>query len=139
MSVRMRRNYKNHRVTWDAENNTVTIKPQNPNGSKTIRFGLGNAIITINTDSPPEDIIMPITGETSKAGLLPTSPYKWRKWRAAPKGMLTKTKLLTGYRGYSHTITYQEAVDFKAEQVVSSAFVQNGYGVKNVGRGRIEW
>lgn len=111
----------------------VTVRPLYPNASRTIHFGLGNAVIALNLDSLPERIVQPITGETTKEGITPTSPFGLKRWFAAPANIRnTPPTTITGYDGYSEKITFQEAESCSIKEVSSVEVVQNGYGSEKI-------
>lgn len=120
----------------------VTVYPMHPNASKTIHFGLGNAVIVLNLDSLPERIVQPITGETTKEGITPTSPFGLKRWFAAPANIRnTPPTTITGYDDYSEEITFQEAESCSIKEVSSVEVVQNGYGSEEIRPelNRINW
>jgi hypothetical protein len=134
--------YGRYKWTWDAGNHTITIKPfrRNPKGV-TPRFGLGNATITINVETPPQKLTKKITGETTSKGILPRSPYKMRRWKALPSGMEDRTIILDGAKGYRRYIQFKEATKFAMKELANDVTIdENGYGQLNIySTKRIEW
>jgi hypothetical protein len=130
---RPRRNYGNHFVTWSPENNAVEVSPQYMNSSHTIKFGLGNATMVLNLSNlPTEGIVVPITGETTGQGILPTSPFGLKRWYAMPENMISVTKSLTGFNGWTLDIHYPQADGGSVKQVASVPIIQNGYGCEKI-------
>lgn len=138
---RPRRNYGDHYVTWDDSLHKVTVYPMHPNASRTIHFGIGNAVIVLNLDHLPEKIVKPITGETTKEGITPTSPFGLKRWFAAPTNITQKQKTITGFDGWSATINIPEADTCSVKEVQSVDVVQNGYGSDKIvpSPGRLGW
>lgn len=137
---RGKRDFGDYYVQWDHEARKVTITPRYPNASVTDFFGLGNAKIKLNANNLPQDIVMEITGETTGGGLLPTSPFKLRRWYSAPTGLSKVTKTITGFNGWSEQITYFQANGGSVKEASSVNIVQNGYGVKSIQNGeRLGW
>ena len=138
---RRRRSYGGHYVAWDDTLHKVTVYPMHPNASKTIHFGLGNAVIVLNLSNLPEKIVSRITGETTKNGITPTSPFKLRRWFAAPVSMQNRTVEIEGFDGFSKKITFQEAGGCSVKEVSSVGIIQNGYGSEKIvpRPGRLGW
>jgi len=127
---RSRKNFGDHWVTWDDASRTVTISPRYKNASTTDWFGLGNAKIKLNAANLPEKIVKSITGETDGAGLLPTAPFKLRRWYPAPEGLTSVSKTVTGFNGWTETITYPEASGGAVKEATDGDIIQNGYGIE---------
>ena len=138
---RPRRNFGNHSVIWSPETNSITIKPQYRNATTTDEFGLGNALIKLNLSNLPiNGIVLPITDETTGQGILPTSPFKLKRWYGMPEKMNPVQKTLTGFNGWQRNIEYPEADGGSVKQVTSVPIIQNGYGCEEiVPRNRLEW
>ena len=128
-----RRNFGNHFVEWSPEANAVTIKPQHTNGTTTDEFGLGNALIKLNLSNLPiNGIVLPITGETDGQGILPTSPFSLKRWHSLPHNLHNIAKDITGFNGWTMTITYPQAQGGSVKQVTSVPIIQNGYGCEKI-------
>lgn len=115
---------------WEWEGNTIKITPYYPNRQGiTPKFGLGNAEITLNISTPPENLTVPITGETTAQGLLPTSPFKMKRWKALPSGMHLVQLSLAGAFGEQFDIEFDQATDFEILELGTDASInKNGYG-----------
>jgi hypothetical protein len=139
---RPRRNYGNHFVTWSPENNAVEVSPQYRNSSATIEFGLGNATMVLNLSNlPTEGIVLPITGETTGQGILPTSPFGLKRWYAMPENMnIIPPLTITGFDEWTMDIQYPQANGGSVKQVASVPIIQNGYGGEIIhGSNRVNW
>ena len=130
---RRTRNFGDHRVVLDSNNHRVIIKPRYINASVTKSFGLGNAVIKINTSNPPKKIVQPITGETDMKGLLPTDVFGFGKWINIPANVTITKKRVTGYNGYSLDIVYPEANNTTIKNLMKdSAVATNGWGFRRL-------
>lgn len=128
-----RRDFGEHKIEWGVETNSIKITPRYPNASKTLPFGLGNATITLNLSNLPEDgIVLPITGETNGAGLIPTSPFSLKRWYGMPTGVHNVNKTLTGFNEFEFPISYPEASSGSVKEVTPVNIVQNGYGIEEI-------
>lgn len=130
--ARPARNFGDHDIEWLDEANAIVIRPRYPNASMTDWFGLGNALIALNAGNLPEQIIVPITGETTGEGILPTSPFKLKRWHGAPTQMSIVTKTLTGFDNWEEDITYPEAGGGSVKEATATAIIQSGYGCEHV-------
>lgn len=126
------RNFGNHFVTWDDELNKVTVTPQYRNASASIRFGLGDAVIQLNMDHLPPKIVAPITGETTKDGISPTSPFGLKRWFAMPSNITSIPKTITGFNGWTKTIHIPQADGGSVKEVSSTSIKQNGFGSSKI-------
>jgi len=135
------RNFGNHFVRWSPEANAIEITPQYRNATTTDKFGLGNAIINLNlSDLPVDGIVVPITGETTGQGILPTSPFKLKRWYGMPENMNPVQKTLTGFNNWTMAITYPQASGGSIKEVSPVPIIQNGYGCEEIiDRNRLEW
>ena len=127
---------------WDSGSNSVTIKPTRRNrGAKLPIFGLGDAKFSFKIgDLPTNGIIVPITDESTGQGLLPTSPFKLKRWFSLPENMNNVPLVLTGYGGWERTIHIPTAQGGSVKQVQSTAIIQNGYGSEEIlAHRRLEW
>ena len=135
-----RRNFGDHTVDWSPSENKIVIKPRYKNATTTEWFGLGNAKIQINVGNLPSEIVAPITGETTGEGILPTSAFGLKRWVAMPTGLHDVSKVVTGFNGWSETITYKEAGGGGVKEVSSTGIKQIGYGSSKIYDGqRVSW
>jgi len=115
--------------------NSITIKPNRRNraGAFVKSFGLGNAVMSFRMGNLPTDgIIVPITDESTGQGLLPTSPFKLKRWFSLPENMTMVPLNLTGYLGWSFTIDIPMADGGSVKQVQPTTIIQNGYGCEKI-------
>ncbi len=126
------RNFGEHVVEWDDSINMVTIYPLHPDATATKHFGLGNAVIVLNLSDLPEKIVSPITGETTKEGMAPTSPFGLKRWFAAPSNMNIRHEFLTGYDGFGRYVDFPQADGGAVKEVTSTNIIQNGFGSSKI-------
>lgn len=130
-----RYNYKDHWVIVN-DDNTVTIKPKHVDPRHhTIRFGLGDAVFTINTANPPRKIVAPITGESHGEGLFPPDPFEFRDLNVFAKAITNISKNIEGWRGNVVEINYPCVTDgFSSRHAASDV----GVNLAGPGAGDIE-
>lgn len=135
------RNFGDHDVEWSDTENKVVIRPRYPNATITKHFGLGNALITLNLSNLPQKIVVPITGETTKKGIAPTSPFGLKRWFGAPSDMTEVSKTVTGFDGWTETVRFQQATGGSVKEVSSVEVVQNGFGSTEINGSaqRLNW
>lgn len=135
------RDFGDYTVEWKFGDNQITLKPKYPNASRIPPFGLGNALISLNmSDLPERGFTIPITGETSGKGVLPTSPFRLKRWHGLPENMENVSRVLTGHNGWQEIITFPQADGGGVKQVSPTQITQHGFGCENIPlSGRIEW
>ncbi len=130
---RKEKDYGAYQVRWLPEENRFEIKQKYKNSTTTVRFGLGNALISFNLSNPPEELTVPITDETSGVGLLPTSPFGMMEWFVEMSAMSKKTKRITGFKGWEFDVNYYEASGLKVKEAKGGGEITvHGWGAQKV-------
>ncbi len=131
-----RRDYGEYSAYWLPDERKFKIFPRYRNRTTQAEFGLGNAKITINVSNPPTELTLPITGETTADKLLPNSPFEWREWNVKMTGMVEESKDITGFNGWTATITYNRALGHSIKEATDVDIVQHGWGAVKIPAGR---
>lgn len=136
----MRCGYGCYRVNWSDKDHKIVIKPGRNSKKITPFFGLGDAIIRFNIDSPPEKIVKRLTGETRAGALLPPNPFKLRRWEFSPGDVDSDTIKIVGYHGKEFDLHFKRAGKFVGYEYASETSIEkNGFGVRSVyGNNRLE-
>lgn len=129
------RNFGTHQITWEPSLNKINIHPKFPNKrfGVTPHFGLGNAVIRLNLNRLPTQIVKNITGDTTAQGIAPTSPFKLKRWYGMPLMMKdTPPRQLTMQDGSVRNLIYPEAQGGSVKEVAPTQIIQNGYGSEEI-------
>jgi len=104
-----KRDFKKHKVIWDANNRIIRIIPKNAHSTVTEPFGLGNSLIRINVAYVPKKIVQEITGDTDATKLAPADISGLRRWNMYPSSVGSASKKLTLFDGKTKDINFIQA------------------------------
>ena len=122
------RDFGEYRTVWDDASQEISIIPRYPNSSVTPYFGLGDSSMRLNLSDLPTQLVLQITGDTTKEGITPTSPFGAKRWFGMPSNINNVPINLTMYGGGIRTIQMPQAGGGSVKQVTATDIIQNGYG-----------
>jgi hypothetical protein len=135
------RDFYDHVVTWDSSERKIYIRPKHSDGTTTRRFGLGNALIRINTKHPPTKIVKKITGDSDVKKIAPRWLGDLGPWRISGDSFhVVNLDLKLRGKGTA-PLTFVKSDSSKVvERKADAPFVGENYAVGVVGpSARLEW